>query len=260
MKNVAIAAIAALAGTATGQITIASQDFNDVGSAASSNPTETFDMVSSGGQLTNFGASDQGFGTLGFDTFWIDTRGVGTGPVTATSDTSDFIGANSFTGFGAPVESFDGVAYAAFSEYNYEFNDGDGRVEARFDSVDASGFSDVRLSIDYFVANTGFESDDLFEIILSDGSNSQTILSLSEPGLEAANPGVTDRSGWFRIDFDISASGLDLSSLQLTVAVDTNSGSENVFIDNVAFTGIPTPGAAVALGLGGLVAARRRRA
>jgi len=215
---------------------IAGQDFNALGSAS----TRITSGVASGGLLPNAGANNIGGPGLGFRSFWTDTRGVGSGPVTPTSDSSDFIGVNSFTGRNAPDNAADGTPVAAGIEHNFEFNDTDGRVDLVFDAVDLSGFSNRQLSFDYWVADTGFESSDSFSASVSDGSNISTFLDFSEPELEAAITDDTSPTTWqsATVDLDnlISSGGFS-ESLTLTIAADTNSNSENIFVDNVAFTG-----------------------
>ena len=50
------------------------------------------------------------------------------------------------------------------------------------------------------------------------------------------------------------------ANVTLMVELESNSGSESLYLDNIVFkTGIPTPGSLALLGLGGLAATRRRR-
>jgi predicted extracellular nuclease len=216
---------------------IAGQDFN----ALSSGSTFIGSGVASGSQLTNAGANNVGGPGLGFRSFWNDTRSVGTGPVTTAvdGDSGDFIGVNAFSGSNAPDIAADGTSVAAGIEHNFEFNDTDGRIDLVFDPVDVSGFTDRQLSFDYWVANTGFESDDSFSASVSDGSNIATFLDFSEPELEAAITGDTSSTVWktATVDLESLITGAGFAeTLTLTIAADTNSGSENIFVDNVAFT------------------------
>lgn len=234
--------------------TIAAQNFNGLSDSA----TVTFDMITSGSALTNAGSKNAN-PLLGmtFETRWFDTRGVGTGPVTPTSDTSDFIGVNSFAGSGAPATSPTGVPVASGVEHNFEFNDGDGRLDLIFDPIDTSGYTNRTLSLSYWIAATGFEATDSLSVNLSDGNSTLTLLVLGELGLEAT------QGSWLPLSVDIDALGLG-SNLQLTVSVDADAAAENIFFDDFAIEGIavPEPTSFALLGLGGLgmlLIARRQR-
>ena len=84
--------------------TVAEQTFNDLSGSA-----YTTDSVKSGGRLGNGGAFNDGGPGLDFETFWIDTRGVGAGPVAPGNDADDYVGVNSFGGGGAPNVGPDGT-------------------------------------------------------------------------------------------------------------------------------------------------------
>ncbi len=216
-------------------IAIVSQNFN----ALSSESAFTADSIASGGELTNGGSRSLGGVGLDFRTFWFDVRGVTNGPVTASNDSNDFIGVNAFTGSGAPDVAADGTPVAAGSEHNFQFNDGDGRLDLVFDAVDMTGHSGRRLVLDYWINDTGYEGEDLFEVTLSDGITSATLLSFGETGLEANASADDGTANWGTLSADLEAlftsAALDPSALALTVSVDTNAGAENVFIDNVLF-------------------------
>ncbi|MGJ3251060.1 MAG: endonuclease/exonuclease/phosphatase family protein [Elainellaceae cyanobacterium] len=210
---------------------IASQDFN-----ALTGSTFTTDSLPNGSPLTNTGSFNIGGDGLDFQTFWFDTRDEGSGPVTPTNDSSDFIGVNTFTGSNAPDVAPDGTPVSN-SERNFEFNDTDGRTDLVFESVDVSGLSDRALRFNYWINNTGYESGDAFFITLSDGTNSQTFLNFSEPELEANISPDDGNANWktatINLD-DLISNGFG-ETLTLTISVDTNAGSENIFVDNVEF-------------------------
>ena len=75
---------------------IAEQTFNELSGSA-----YTTDSLESGGRLTNGGAFNEGGPGSGFETFWIDTRGVGAGPVVPGNDADDYVGVNTFGAAGA---------------------------------------------------------------------------------------------------------------------------------------------------------------
>jgi hypothetical protein len=241
-------------------LVISGQPFDAVGSASPGNPSLTVDQVSTGGFLTNFGASNSDpTRGLTYTSQWIDTRSAGTGPVTLAGDTSDFIGANSFTGAGAPDIGPDGNPYLPGSRYNFEFNDTDGRIDVLFGAVNLAGFDRASLSLDYWINDTGYEADDLFRVSLSDGTTTLDLLNFGETALEAnVSPDVIATT-WKNLLFDITSSALNTSlPLFLTISVDTNAADENIFVDNVAFI-VPEPSRALFGLLGAVFLLRRRR-
>lgn len=257
-RFLASAAVLALTGVAFADV-IASQNF-DFGAAYPSNPTECFDQFAASGTLTNEGSFYNGVSPVAgagmtFSTTWTNTRSTVSGPVdTGTESTSDFIGTNSFAGSNSPDVNSAGVAYGfANGQYNYEFNDGDGNLALAFDSVDLTNYTNVTVSLDYWVADTGFEADDSFSVV----ANGNTELLLGEIGLENANLiGDTGNTAeWNFLSFGVTGSSLDL-----VINVDTNSGSENVHIDNISIEGdlIPEPASMLLIGLGALGLIRRR--
>ncbi|MBE9040963.1 ExeM/NucH family extracellular endonuclease [Oscillatoriales cyanobacterium LEGE 11467] len=216
---------------------IASQNFN---SLADGNAFTT-DGLADGGQLTNLGSfNNDSSNGLTFSTFWFDTRSVGSGPVTPSSDSSDFIGVNSFAGSSSPDVAADGTSVASGVEHNFEFNDSDGRLDLVFAAVDVTGEVDRLLSFDYWIADTSYESDDAFFFTLSDGINSQTFLNFSETELEANASADNGSANWngVTVDLDdlIDNQGFG-ENLTLTISVDTNASSENIFVDNILFAG-----------------------
>ncbi len=258
-KTIVTAAVAGLAASALAD-DIAVQNFNVLDDTG----TQTFDSLPAGSQLTNFGSANVGGPGMDFATFWgADTRGIGTGPVEIGNDTSDFIGANSFSGSNSPDVGPGGTAVGTGVEQNFEFNDGDGRLDLVFEPVDTDGFTDRALSFNYWINDTSWETDDFFSASISDGVNNVTLFVWGDTDLDAnvsADDG-TDNWGLHSFDLEdlISNGRLAADGLILTISVDNSSSSENMFVDNVAFTGIPAPSSVALLGLGGLVAARRRR-
>jgi hypothetical protein len=236
-----------MAGSAANAAVIAKQNFNGLDASA----TFTNDQVTSGSQLTNASSFNVGGPSLDFTTTWVDTHSTGTGPRVG-GESGDFIGVNSFDGPNAPDVGSDGTSVS--SNFNYAFNDGDGRLDLMFEMVDVSGFSSNFLSLDYWIADTGYESTDLFVISLSGGLTSSVLLSLGEPELEAQSPDdAGDAAEWNNLTNDIDAPGLG-SILTLTVSADTNASVENLFVDNVVFrgnaAGVPIPATLALIGLG----------
>lgn len=215
---------------------IAEQNFNGISGANAF----TSDELTTGQALTNGGANHTSTGPtdLGFTSIWNATRSNETGPISGETS-GDFIGVNNFTGSGAPNVAADGTAVAEGVETNFEFNDTDGEVALTFDAVDLTGHSDIALTLDYWIADTGYESDDAFTVSITDGTVTVALLSLGEPELEAQVSADDGSANWqsfgLNIDSIITDNGMDATQIQLVVAADTNSGSENIFVDNIKF-------------------------
>ncbi len=257
-----IIALTVASGLASGAFgdTIASQNFNVLDDTGA----QTFDSLPQGSQLTNSGSANNGGPGLDFATFWgADTRGEGLGPVTPANDTSDFIGVNTFTGANSPDVGPGGAPVATGIEQNFEFNDGDGRLDLVFEPVNTSDFTDRTLSFNFWIMGTTYESDDFMSAMLSDGVNDVPLFVWGEADLKANSSADDGTDNWGLISFDledlIGNGRINADGIVLTISIDNNSSSENIFVDNVAFEGIPAPSSLALLGLGGLVTSRRRR-
>ncbi len=168
-------------------------------------------------------------GELGFDATFISTRVFNTpngladepiGVLTSSPDTS-------FT---------DGVQ-------GYGFADTDGIIEVTFDSVDITGYTQVTLSLDMFIRNTGYEftsqaPDRVRITAIVDGGTVLSVVDLEANETNAGMPNDLDTySGlgmWTPLTLDLSGN----SSVQLVIEVDTNFNSEVVLIDNIQIKGL----------------------
>ena len=152
----------------------------------------------------------------------------------------DYVGVTDYTGAGV------GSYYEG--SQGYQISDTDGIFELHFDGYE--GFADT-VSIAVFIASTGYESADNFSIHWGSDPVNGTLYDISEPGLEG------NSGSWMLLEFDVSA----LGEGHLHVRVETNSGSEAIFLDSVTITGgvVPAPGALALLGLAGIASRRRRR-
>ena len=245
------------------------QDFNGLSDAA----TFTNDSFATSGTLTNAGSfnADPSLG-MTFTTRFENTRG-NAGPT--GTDSADFIGVNSFTGDSfamAPDLGPTGTAVGSGVEHNYEFNDGDGLLTLEFDAVEVAGFSDRTLSFYHWISDTSFDDGDRFMAYVTDGVLTHSIfdhagVSGSDDAIEARV--ATAEGDWTLVSVDLEAllsAGFG-TQLALVIGADVNASAENIYIDNIAFTGtpapapVPVPAALWLLGSGlvGLLANHRRR-
>lgn len=152
-------------------------------------------------------------GQLAFDATYENTRdNVG------LTD-GDFVGVTDFTG---AVGSYtDGVQ-------GYQLSDTDGKMITSFETVDASNAGEVEVSLDVFVADTGYEADDVIEVVAKlDGAEDIVLFS-------ATGDGIEDLAGsWVSVK---GVAPAEATSVQLVVSADVNSGSEAVYVDNIKVT------------------------
>jgi MYXO-CTERM domain-containing protein len=163
----------------------------------------------------------------------------------------DFVGATNFTG-----------AVGAFTDgvQGFQMSDPDGLMRTDFDTVTSPlGAPNARvefewsLCLDFFVNETGWESEDRIRIwVEADGTEIDILNTL---GSDIDDLGI--EGGWISTDLNLTG----YADVTLHVELDSNSGSEALYLDNIVFkTGaVPTPGSLALLGLGGLAATRRRR-
>ena len=197
----------------------------------------SFELATSGGQYVdtgdasedhaldnNAGQSDVNFtaagGELGFASYYYATGSNG------LTD-GDFVGATGFTGVvGAFTDGSQG----------FQMQDTDGIMEVVFDNVDVSQ-GGVTLSIDYFPQSTGWETADRIRIwVVADGGE----IDLVDTDYEDID-GLGIEGMWNTATLDLD--GFD--DVTLHVSLESNSGSEGLFIDNIAFTTGNSPLAAL---------------
>ena len=248
MKNaVALMAIAGIATSAqAGGLVIAYTSFENA--FVGDQYMDTGDASVDHDLFNNAGQSDVDFLAdgveIGYNSQYFNTRD----DVGLTD--GDFVGATDFTGV---VGAFtDGVQ-------GFQFSDADGTMRTSFDTVTSPlGAPGSRvefewsLCMNYFVQETGWESDDGIRIwVVADGTE---IDILNTYGLDIDDLGI--EGAWRTAIINLTG----YASVTLHAELESNSGSEALYLDNIVFkTGIPTPGALALLGLGGLATSRRRR-
>ncbi len=149
---------------------------------------------------------------MGFTAWYINTRdGVG------LTD-GDYVGATDYTG--TVGDYTDGLQ-------GYQMSDCDGMMLVQFDTILASGAWNV--SLDLFVQSTGWEADDAIVVdVLVDGGAVITILDST--GQDIDDMGI--ENVWLNLLQDLTG----YTEATLRVSLDSNSGSEAIFLDNVVFS------------------------
>jgi len=258
-KTLRIVALSLIcAATSHGALIIAAQDFNGLSDGGTFTNQSWPDGTTSL-PLFNAGAINIGGGGMDFLTLWTDTTvGDSEGGPVASNENSDFIGVNSFAGANSPDVAPGGALVASGVEHNFEFNDGDGLLALVFSPVDVSGFPNVEVSLNYWIRDTSWEMGDSFAIDVTDGVSTVNLLSFDETGLAANSSADDGTDNWKSFSADISALGLG-PNISLIVSTDNDSGTENMFIDNVVIESIPEPGSLLLMVFGVALLSLKRK-
>ena len=160
-------------------------------------------------------------GELGFSSYYYSTGGSG------LTD-GDYVGVSSFTGV---VDAYTDGAQG------FQFQDTDGIMELVLDNVDVSA-GGVTLTLDAFVQSTGWETGDRIRIwVVADGGEVD-LLDTDYQDIDGL--GLEGQWNAFSLDLD----GFD--DAELHISLESNSGSEGLFIDNVLFSQGASPLATLA--------------
>ena len=173
---------------------------------------------------------------IGFFSWYYNTRDdVG------LSD-GDFVGVTDWTGdVGAYTDGVQG----------FEISDADGLMTTTLDAVALNPGLEPDVALDLFVVDTGWEDDDRIRIWLEvDGGTEIDLLNTS--GQDIDDLGI--EGSWMTYSADLSG----YTTATLNFELDSNSGSEAIYVDYVRFSEIPAPSALALLALAGLAARRRR--
>lgn len=202
--------------------------------------TDTGDPLVDHALVNNAGEADVNYvaGTnapgleLGFSAYYTNTRddvGITDG---------DFIGIQDYTGV---------VGAYTDGDQGYELSDCDGLVTVTLDSVAVMG-ANPTVSLDLFVQDTGYETDDRIRVWVETSGGDIDLFNLSGDDLEL----VTH-------DWVTLSTALPAGSAVVKFEMDSNSGSEAMYVDNIQFDTVPEPATLALLGLGGIALFRRRR-
>ncbi len=180
--------------------------------------------------LVNWVQTETDSHVLGFSSFYRNTRN----DVGLTD--GDYVGVTrSAVGLGAYPDGSQG----------FQMSDTDGLMITSLDSVDLRGFQNPMISFDLYVAETGWELDDHIRAWATvDGGTTMNLLNTQGRDIDA----LSVEGVW--TTFSANLTGYTMATLAFEL--DSNAGTESIFIDDIEFTGevVPVPGAFVLAGLG----------
>jgi len=203
-----------------------------------------------------------------------DTSGISAPNGFFTDGSGDFFTVTDGSNIGSFV-NYTGADNSWFAAMDINGEGGPDTQILNFDTVNIAGFTGLALTVDLAEDDDGTNEDwDLpdfvsFEASIDGGSFFDILDIQSIPDGDSFNavPAVDtnfDGNGDGTVitdtfaNFTAAIAGTG-STLDLRAVISLDSGDEDIAIDNVGVTGVPTPGSLALLGLGGLAAARRRR-
>ena len=201
-------------------------------------PTTNHALINNAGEMqlnyTSVG------GELGFSSFYVNTGGSG------LTD-GDLVGVTDF----AP--NFDGNF--TDGDQGFRMQDTDGIMITTLDSVDLTGYTNTRISMDLFIKETGWETPDVIRAhVTVDGGTELDLINTT--GRDINDLGIED--SWMTLNRALKGH----STAQLSFLLEANSADETIWIDNIKLEGttVPVPAAVWLLGSGliGLIGFRRK--
>jgi len=220
---VVVTALIFIAKPATAQTVIAGTSFELATSVDmvqytdTGNPAVNHALANNAGQpQLNFVASG---GEIGYTSYYWNTRndeGLTDG---------DWVGPTTYTG---DVVSWpDGVQ-------GIQISDADGKMTITMDTLDISGVTDPKISLEWFLNDGGWEVEDVVRIWVSVEPGSTEIDILNTAGFDIDDMAIV--GDWWFSQVDLTG----FTSVTLAFENDSNSSYESLFVDNVQLTGVGT--------------------
>jgi hypothetical protein len=153
-------------------------------------------------------------GELGFTSSYTNSRGTGVGLTDG-----DLVGVrNETTDVGSYIDGTQG----------FEINDPDGVMTVTLDDVDLTGAANPFVTVSYFLTSTGWETDDRARIwVVADGVELDL---LNTAGSDIDDLGI--EGAWQTVSLDLTGNALATLHFEL----DSNSGAENMYVDQIVFS------------------------
>lgn len=207
--------------------------------------TDTLDASTNHALINNSGEAIVQYtsvgGELGFSSYYYSTGGAG------LTD-GDYVGVTDYTGT---------VSAYTDGTQGFQLSDLDGIMETTIDTVDLTGYTGNTVSMDLFVASTGWEGTEVFRasVLLDNGSEIE-LLNTSGSDIDE----LEIEGNWMTLTADLGTA----TSAQLIFSLESNAADEAIFVDNIRFNGtastVPIPNGVILLGWGliGLAGIKRK--
>ena len=201
-------------------------------------------LVNNPGQSTvNSTITSANAGDLGFSASYVftgDTSGMADGAdVGVVGDTSD-------------------VGHYSAGVQGYEISNSDSDYILTFDSVDLTGHTSVNFIMSFYIAETSWEGDQHEHLKISLSLDGNLIDLFDTTGQDIDDDYHEYEGKWASTAYGI---GDSVQTVSLIINAASNGSTEKFFFDNVRFQGepIPEPASMALLGLGALIALRKKK-